>query len=262
MAVCDNNKILGSLEVNVGLTHSEGLVPQLETLLKLARVEKKQLELIAVSRGPGSFTGLRIGMATAEAMAYALELPLAAVDTLEAIAYNLPVAGVRLVPVLMPRKATCMWAATGGKDHLTEIEPVRIAAARDLAAQLQAGEEPAILMGECHRVPGTENCDQVTLAPESARLPRGSSVAILGASQYVPRGDIHAYFGIDPFYIRRSEAEELWEKDIRKDSETPSSERLGVAAVPGCRIFCGTLVPGNLGGRTGRPAESLYRSFG
>ena len=82
----------------------------------------------------------------------------------------------------------------------------------DLAAQLQAGEEPAILMGECHRVPGTENCDQVTLAPESARLPRGSSVAILGASQYVPRGDIHAYFGMDPFYIRRSEAEKLWEK--------------------------------------------------
>ena len=99
VAVCDNNKILGSLEVNVGLTHSEGLVPQLETLLKLARVEKEQLELIAVSRGPGSFTGLRIGMATAEAMAYALDLPLVAVDTLEAIAYNLPVAGVRLKPV-------------------------------------------------------------------------------------------------------------------------------------------------------------------
>lgn len=152
-------------------------------------------------------------MATAEAMAYALELPLAAVDTLEAIAYNLPVAGVRLVPVLDAQKGNLyVGSYRWEKDHLTEIEPVRIAAARDLAAQLQAGEEPAILMGECHRVPGTENCDQVTLAPESARLPRGSSVAILGVSQYVPRGDIHAYFGMDPFYIRRSEAEELWEK--------------------------------------------------
>lgn len=213
VAVCDNNKILGSLEVNVGLTHSEGLVPQLETLLKLARVEKEQLELIAVSRGPGSFTGLRIGMATAEAMAYALDLPLVAVDTLEAIAYNLPVAGVRLIPVLDAQKGNLyVGSYRWEKDRLVETEPVRIAAAQDLAAQLQAGEGPAILMGECHRVPGTDNCGQVTLAPESARLPRGSSAAILGAAQYVPGGNLHAYFGMDPFYIRRSEAEELWEK--------------------------------------------------
>lgn len=114
VAVCDGNKILGSLEVNVGLTHSEGLVPQLETLLKLARVKKEDLELIAVSRGPGSFTGLRIGIATAEAMAYALNLPLTAVDTLEVIAYNLPVAGVRLTPVLDAQKGTCTWAAMSG----------------------------------------------------------------------------------------------------------------------------------------------------
>lgn len=213
VAVCDNKKILGCLEVNVGLTHSEGLVPQLETLLKLARVEKKQLELIAISRGPGSFTGLRIGMATAEAMAYALGLPLVAVDTLKAIAYNLPVAGVRLVPVLDAQKGNLyVGSYRWEEDRLVESGPVRIAAAKELAAQLQEGKEPAILMGECHRVPGTEKCDRVSLAPESARLPRGSSVAILGAAQYVPGGDLHSYFGMDPFYIRRSEAEELWEK--------------------------------------------------
>ncbi|WP_288174498.1 tRNA (adenosine(37)-N6)-threonylcarbamoyltransferase complex dimerization subunit type 1 TsaB, partial [Acidaminococcus sp. CAG:542] len=90
VAVCDGKKILGSLDVNVGLTHSEGLVPQLETLLAMARVKKEDLDLLAVSRGPGSFTGLRIGMATAEAMAYALERPLVAVDALAAIAYKLP----------------------------------------------------------------------------------------------------------------------------------------------------------------------------
>lgn len=213
VAVCDGKKILGSLDVNVGLTHSEGLVPQLETLLAMARVKKEDLDLLAVSRGPGSFTGLRIGMATAEAMAYALERPLVAVDTLAAIAYNLPVAGVRLTPVLDAQKGNLYVGSyrwTG--DHLEEMEPVRIAPAKELAAQLQEGSEPAILMGECHRVPGTEACDRVTLAPESARLPRGSSVAILGAAQYVPEGDIHSYFGMDPFYIRRSEAEELWEK--------------------------------------------------
>lgn len=213
VAVCDGNKILGSLEVNVGLTHSEGLVPQLETLLKLARVKKEDLELITVSRGPGSFTGLRIGMATAEAMAYALSLPLTAVDTLESIAYNLPVAGVRLTPVLDAQKGNLyVGSYVWDRDHLVETEPVQIVPGKELAARLQEGDQPAILMGECHRVSGTEACDRVTLAPESARLPRGSSVAILGAARYVPGGDLHSYFGMDPFYIRRSEAEELWEK--------------------------------------------------
>lgn len=213
VAVCKDEKILGSLDINVGLTHSEGLVPQLETLLKLARVTKEKLDLIAVSRGPGSFTGLRIGMATAEAMAYALDKPLVAVDTLKAIAYNLPVSGVRLTPVLDAQKGNLYVGSYAWKHgELVELAPVEIVAGKELAARLEAGDVPAILMGECHRVPlaGTET--KVFAAPESARLPRGSSVAILGAGQFDPKADRHAYFGMDPFYIRRSEAEELWEK--------------------------------------------------
>ena len=65
VALCDGEKILGEVDINVGMTHSEGLVPQLEVLLERTHIQKSELELIAVSRGPGSFTGLRIGMATA-----------------------------------------------------------------------------------------------------------------------------------------------------------------------------------------------------
>lgn len=108
VALCDGEKILGEVDINVGMTHSEGLVPQLEVLLERTHIQKSELELIAVSRGPGSFTGLRIGMATAEALAYSLKIPLRAVDTLEAISYNLPVAGYSLSPSLMPRKETFM----------------------------------------------------------------------------------------------------------------------------------------------------------
>lgn len=213
VAVCKDEKILGSLDINVGLTHSEGLVPQLETLLKLARVKKEELDLIAVSRGPGSFTGLRIGMATAEAMAYALDKPLVAVDTLKAIAYNLPVSGVRLTPVLDAQKGNLYVGSYAWKDgRLVELAPVEIVAGKELAARLEAGDIPAILMGECQRVPMEGEFRKVSVAPESARLPRGSSVAILGAKQFDPEGDKYAYFGMDPFYIRRSEAEELWEK--------------------------------------------------
>ncbi len=211
VAVCDGEKILGTLDINVGLTHSEGLVPQLETLLHLARVRKEDLELIAVSRGPGSFTGLRIGMATAEALAYSLNLPLRAVDTLKVIAYNLPVAGVLLAPVLDAQKGNLyvgqyIW----DQGQLEEAEPVSILPAKNLVSLLEKKDRPVILLGECHRVPRHEGF-LVASAPESARMPRGSSVAILAAQDYEP-ADRHSYFGMEPFYIRRSEAEELWEK--------------------------------------------------
>ena len=193
VALCDGEKILGEVDINVGMTHSEGLVPQLEVLLERTHIQKSELELIAVSRGPGSFTGLRIGMATAEALAYSLKIPLRAVDTLEAISYNLPVAGVLLVPVLDAQTGNLyvgqyLW----DQGRLAEVEPV------------------SILLGECHRIPKKEGF-LVAMAPESARMPRASSVAILAQENYEP-GDLYDYFGMEPFYIRRSEAEELWEK--------------------------------------------------
>lgn len=212
VAVAKDDKILGAVDINVGLTHSEGLVPQLEQLLTLAQVTKEDLELIAVSRGPGSFTGLRIGMATAEALAYSLNLPLVAVDTLQVIAYNLPVEGVLLAPVLDAQKGNVYLGRYQWQEgKMVEVEPVQIVPGKEVGALLNAQELPAILMGETQRVPLLDNCPFVSLAPSSARLPRGSSVAILGAAQYVP-GELHSYFGMDPFYIRRSEAEELWEK--------------------------------------------------
>lgn len=211
VAVCDGEKILGSLDINVGLTHSEGLVPQLDTLLKLARVSRNDLELVAVSRGPGSFTGLRIGMATAEALAYSLDIPLRAVDTLKAIAYNLPVAGVLLAPVLDAQKGNLyLGQYQWDQGRLEEAAPVSIVPAKTLVAELEQKSWPVILMGECRRVPKPEGL-LVTLAPESARMPRGSAVAILAAEEY-EEGEIHDYFGMEPYYIRRSEAEELWEK--------------------------------------------------
>lgn len=211
VAVCRDEKILGALDINVGLTHSEGLVPQLETLLSMARIDRSELELIAVSRGPGSFTGLRIGMATAEALAYSLEIPLRAVDTLKVIAYNLPVSGVLLVPVLDAQKGNLyvgqyLW----DQGQLEEAEPVSVMPAKTLTSIMEKKDRPVILMGECQRIPKHEGF-LVAMAPESVRMPRASSVAILASRDYEP-GDLHDYFGMEPFYIRRSEAEELWEK--------------------------------------------------
>ena len=194
VALCDGEKILGEVDINVGMTHSEGLVPQLEVLLERIHIQKSELELIAVSRGPGSFTGLRIGMAT-----------------VEAISYNLPVAGVLLVPVLDAQKGNLyvgqyLW----DQGRLEEVEPVSILSQKEIIPLMEQKDRPVILLGECHRIPKKEGF-LVAMAPESARMPRASSVAILAQENYEP-GDLYDYFGMEPFYIRRSEAEELWEK--------------------------------------------------
>ena len=91
VGLCRDGKILAEYKINMGMTHSEGLMPQLEQLLERTGVQKADIDLIAVSMGPGSFTGLRIGLATAEALAYAWKKPFQGVVPRLERAYNLPV---------------------------------------------------------------------------------------------------------------------------------------------------------------------------
>ena len=70
VGLCRDGQILAEYRINMGMTHSEGLMPQLEQLLTRTKITKNEIDLLAVSMGPGSFTGLRIGLASAEAMAY------------------------------------------------------------------------------------------------------------------------------------------------------------------------------------------------
>ena len=104
IALCRDKEILAEYTINMGMTHSEGLLPQLDQLLQRTGVQKQDIELLAVSMGPGSFTGLRIGLATAEAMAYSWQCCLHGVDTLKAMAYNIQLEGRVLSPVLDAQK--------------------------------------------------------------------------------------------------------------------------------------------------------------
>ena len=76
VALMDEHNLIGELTIQAGLTHSEQLIPHIDMLLRASQVKKNELKGIIVSIGPGSFTGLRIGMGTAKAMAYALQIPL------------------------------------------------------------------------------------------------------------------------------------------------------------------------------------------
>ena len=221
VAICRDEEILAAYEINMGMTHSEGLVPQLEQIFTRTGIKKSAIELVAVSIGPGSFTGLRIGLATAEAIAYSLNIPLVGVNTLEALAYNLPIEGVLLAPILDAQKGNYYLAVYEWKQgEIHEVESVKVVPGSELGNVLAAYDKNVLLLGECAKVRDVLP-KKVICAPCRVSMPKATSVAILGIKQHLGKED-KEYFGLEPFYIRRSEAEELWEqrqKNLAKSDE-------------------------------------------
>lgn len=199
-------------EINVGMTHSEGLLPQIGQLFERTKISKNDVELIAISIGPGSFTGLRIGLATAEAMAYSWQIPVCGVDTLKAMAYNLPVDGIVLATVLDAQKGNYYLALyEWQKGELVEQQPVAVVSQEELLARLALLQQPVMILGECGKLEKNALPANVSLAPWQVRMPKASSVALLGINEY-NNGQRKDIFELNIHYIRRSEAEELWEK--------------------------------------------------
>jgi tRNA threonylcarbamoyladenosine biosynthesis protein TsaB len=215
VAVASKERLSAELTMQAKLTHSETLMPHIEQVLKMASVAKDKLEGIAVSIGPGSFTGLRIGLAAAKAMAYALDLPLVGVSTLKAFAYHYPVQGVRLVCLLDAQKGNA-YVETYRWEHgkLNVIDEVQVAKIADVVAWCARMEEPVVLLGDAvqKKIAGKVDLPAgVTVAPAHLLMPRAACVAMLGLDE-LAAGHTDNVMNLEPVYIRRSEAEVLWEK--------------------------------------------------
>jgi tRNA threonylcarbamoyladenosine biosynthesis protein TsaB len=194
-------------------THSERLMPHIEQLLARADADKTDIGAVAVSIGPGSFTGLRIGLATAKALVYALRVPLVGVPTLAALAFGCPVPGALLAPTMDAQKgniyvALYRWQAGA----LEEVMPPAVMQHAAAAAELSARAGRALILGEAVELYGAafRQAGHVLAEPHVA-MPRAGSVALLGAR--LAAAEVHHdAMTLEPLYIRRSEAEELWEK--------------------------------------------------
>ena len=202
VAVIFNGKILAETLCESPQSFSETLMPQIEEVVKISGAFEK-LDAVAVSIGPGSFTGLRIGLATAKALAYAWEIKIIGVPTLQAIAYNFPSAKVLPLIDAQKNRAYCQLFEKFLPLSELEVKPIDEAI---LEASKLGGE--IFLCGDVlHKIkiPLPSN---VKLAPPHMRMPRASSVAICAESL----GKFDNVMNLEPLYIRRAEAEVLWEK--------------------------------------------------
>ena len=212
VALCRDGEITAEYNITLGMTHSEGLLPQLEQLLKRTNTKKQDIDLIAVSMGPGSFTGLRIGLATAEAMAYSWQCLLHGVDTLKALAYNIPIEGLLLSPVLDAQKGNYYQALYQWKEgKLVELAGTEVVNKERLVERIAEYNLLALILGECKKLEKVELPANIKLAPKTLLMPKASSIALVAEAEFDHEAD-KKIFGLEPYYIRRSEAEELWEQ--------------------------------------------------
>ena len=148
-AVVSNGQLLGQYFQNSGLTHSRTLLSMAEDLLRNLALAVSDIDLFAVSRGPGSFTGVRIGVSAAKGLAWGADKPICGVSTLEAMAYQTPKTCVILCPVMDARRDQVYNALFKWQDG----KPVRLCEDRaislsDLADDLKNYSAPCLLMGD------------------------------------------------------------------------------------------------------------------
>lgn len=215
VAVASKERLQAELTMQGRLTHSETLMPHIEQVLSMADLSKEELEGIAVSIGPGSFTGLRIGLAAAKVMAYALRIPLVGVSSLQALACHYPVPGVRLAALVDAQKGNAyresyFWES----DQLKVIDPLGVVSMKEFLESCSNLEGETILLGDMtvkRMLAAWDLPRHVRIAPPHLRMPRAACVAMLGL-QKLAAGDEANPMSLEPVYVRRSEAEVLWEK--------------------------------------------------
>jgi tRNA threonylcarbamoyladenosine biosynthesis protein TsaB len=189
-------------------------MPHISSLLEMAEIAQTSLKAVAVSIGPGSFTGLRIGLATAKALTYALNIPLIGVPTLAALAFSCPVPGVVLAPMLDAQKGNVyLGMYEWREDNVYEIKPPQVVSFAQAQAELAKLEKPALMLGEAAVM---HKADIAHPIPPHIVMPRAGSVAVLAQVMYA-QGIQHDIATLEPLYIRRSEAEELWERRQAKE---------------------------------------------
>lgn len=211
VAVAEDDTLLGEYTVNYKKTHSQTLLPMLDEVVRMIELDLSTVDAIAIAAGPGSFTGLRIGSATAKGLGLALGKPLVAVPTTEALAYNLY--GVRdwICPMMDARRSqvyTGIYRFENGR--LVAYKPQAPVAVSEIAEQLNALGQEVIFLGDgvpvYQELLGSLMKVPYQFAPAHVNRQRAASVAALGML-YAREGRFETAAEHRPEYLRLSQAE-------------------------------------------------------
>lgn len=218
-AVVENEVTLAEYTVNYKKTHSQTLLPMIDEMMRLLDMEPSAVDAIAVSGGPGSFTGLRIGSATAKGLGLALKKPLIHVPTLDAMAYGLFGASGLICPMMDARRQQVYTGIYRFEERFEIVMEQSALAVADLAERLNALGERVIFLGDGVPVYEKQLAETLTVpycfAPAHVNRQRAASVAVLGAV-YFAEGKTETAAEHKPDYLRKSQAEREREEKERE----------------------------------------------
>ena len=216
VALLEDTGLVGEYNIQYKKTHSQTLLPMLEELKDQVELELSTVDAIAIASGPGSFTGLRIGSATAKGLAYALQIPIIEIPTLQGLACNLCGIADVVCPIMDARRGQVyagIYEFDGQKLHILEDQmavPIEELGEK-LKKYLKEGRRVTFL-GDgvpVHKTKITEEIlpgEAVTFAPANMNRQRAASVGTLGM-QYYKEGKIETAMEHEPEYLRVSQAE-------------------------------------------------------
>lgn len=209
-AVLDNEKVLGEYSLDQDLSHSENLVPIIKEVLDNLKLGVKDIELFSVAIGPGSFTGLRIGIATMKSFSHVFHKPIVGISTLEGLAFNLPSSGV-IVPMIDARRERVYTGIYKWEDGRlkTILEPC-IKEIDTFLEDLKKDYDEIMINGNGATLYKQEILDilgnRVNLAPIGLNGCRASSIAELGLLKY-ESGHEDNFYNLVPEYLRETYAQ-------------------------------------------------------
>lgn len=212
-AVSENGTILGEITTSNAGTHSQRLVPMIEKLLAVLETNMDSIDLFAASIGPGSFTGLRIGIVTVKGMAYALKKPVCGIPTLDALAWAVNDFEGIICPMMDARNNQVYTALYRKNENeflrLTDYSGIPIG---DLAAMLAEHSEDVLILGDAASIYFSQlksiHGHRLFCADPALFAPRAACTALLAEKQAL-QGVLTSAFELEPMYLRKSQAERM-----------------------------------------------------
>ena len=228
VAIVEEEQVLAEYSVNYKKTHSQTLLPMLDEIVQMTEQDLGEIDAIAIAGGPGSFTGLRIGSATAKGLGLALDKPLIHVPTVDGLAYNLYGYDGLICPIMDARRSQVYTGIytfekqEDGTDTFYVVEEQMAIAVSELADKLNEKQQPVVFLGDGVLV-YREMLDQQlkvphTYAPAHLSRQRAAAVGALGI-QYYKEGRTETAMEHKPDYLRLSQAERERMERLKKEKE-------------------------------------------
>lgn len=214
IGLMDGKSVISEYLLNISVTHSERLLGAIDLVLRKAGCALDDLDGFAISLGPGSFTGVRIGVSTVKGLAYAVQKPVAGVSTLDVLASQVSPTPYLICPIIDARKGE-VYSAFYRYEELDRLKRLSEFQAIRPGVLSRMLNERTIFLGDGVMAYGDDLRNWLKafaiFSPPTLHIPHGSAVAGLGV-ELLLRGEVLDLATFTPLYLRRSDAEIKWEE--------------------------------------------------